>query len=198
MQPWLTEAFRRYGLPLRINADHGAPWGAPSALYHGLARLAVWLIRLGIRVSHSRPRHPQTNGKEERFHRSLKAEVLNGRGFANLGEVQRAFDRWRTVYNCERPHEALALATPATRYRPSPRPYLEHLPPIEYGPDAMVYRVPVNGWLRIHGRRIKVSNALTGLPIGVRAHPDRDGVLDLYFCHQRFMRVDLRDREDSE
>lgn len=196
VQPWFIEAFRRYGLPVRINADNGAPWGAPSAPEHGLSRLSVWFIRLGIRVSHSRPRHPQTNGKEERFHRSLKAEVLNGRGFEDLGSVQRAFDRWRTVYNCERPHEALELATPASRYRPSPRSYPEALPPIEYGPDDTVYRVPPNGWLRIAKRRIKVSNALTGLPIAVRPRANQDGVLDVYFCHQRFMQMDLRNRED--
>lgn len=196
VQPWLIEAFRRYGLPVRINADNGAPWGAPSAPYHGLSRLSVWLIRLGIRMSHSRPWHPQTNGKEERFHRSLQAEVLNGRGFEDLAATQQAFDRWRTVYNCERPHEALGLATPASRYRPSPHSYPEQLPPIEYGPDDRVYQVPWNGWLRIHGRPIKVSNALTGLPIAVRPHPNQDGVLDFYFCHQRFMQRDLHDGED--
>lgn len=198
VRPLFIEAFRRYGLPLRINADNGAPWGAPSAPAHGLSRLTVWLIRLGIRVSHSRVRHPQTNGKEERFHRSLKAEVLTGRGFESLATVQQAFERWRTVYNCERPHEALALATPVSRYAPSPRPYPEQLPPIEYGPDDAVYRVPPNGWLRVHGRRLKVSNALTGLPIAVRPHPNQDGVLDFYFCHQRFLQLDLRAEQVRE
>lgn len=198
VQPWFIEAFRRYGLPARINADNGAPFGAPREVAHGLSRLVVWFIRLGIRVSHSRPRHPQTNGKEERFHRSLQVEVLNGGGFEDLGRAQLAFDRWRTVYNCERPHEALDLATPASRYRPSPRPYPEQLPPIEYGPDDTVYRVPWNGWLRIQGRRVKVSNALTGLPIAVRSHVSQDGVLDLYFCHQRFQRLDLRETEDHD
>jgi len=198
VQPWLIETFRRYGLPVRINADNGAPWGAPSAPYHGLSRLSVWLIRLGIRVSHSRPRHPQTNGKEERFHRTLQTEVLNGRGFEDLVVVQRAFDRWRTIYNCERPHEALALNTPASRYRPSPRLYPEQLPSVEYGPDDTVYRVPVGAWLRVQGRRIKVSNALTGLLIAVRPRTDQDGVLDFYFCHQRFMQMNLRNGEDRE
>lgn len=198
VQPWLIETFRRYGLPVRINADNGAPWGAPSAPDHGLSRLSVWLIRLGIRVSHSRPRHPQTNGKEERFHRTLQAEALNGRGFEDLRIVQRAFDQWRTIYNCERPHEALALHTPASCYRPSPRSYPEQLSPIEYSPEDTVYRVPIDGWLRVHGQRVKVSNALTGLPIAVRPRADRDGLLDFYFCHQRFMQLDLRDREGKE
>lgn len=118
--------------------------------------------------------------------------MLASRGFESLAAVQQAFERWRTVYNCERPHEALALATPVSRYAPSPRPYPEQLPPIEYGPDDAVCRVPPNGWLCVHGRRLKVSNALTGLPIAVRPHPHQDGVLDFYFCHQRFLQLDLR------
>ncbi len=198
VQPAFIETFRRYGLPVRINADNGAPFGAPREVSHGLSRLAVWFIRLGIRVSHSRPRHPQTNGKDERFHRSLQAEVLNGRSFESPDRVQHAFDRWRTVYNCEQPHEALDLDAPAAHYRPSPRSYPERLPPIEYGPDDEVHYVPRNGWLRVHGRRLKVSNALTGLPIAVRPHTGEDGVLDFYFCHQRFMRVDLQDQEKWE
>ena len=67
--------------------------------------MAVWLIRLGVRLSHSRPWHPQTNGKDERFHRSLKAEVLTHRHFENLAQAQSEFDYWRGVYNRERPHE---------------------------------------------------------------------------------------------
>jgi transposase InsO family protein len=97
VQPLLTEAFRRYGLPVRINADNGSPWGSPSEHEHGITQLTVWLIRLGIRISHSAPAHPQTNGKDERFHRSLKAEVLNGRSFEDLEQAQRAFDYWRHI-----------------------------------------------------------------------------------------------------
>ena len=89
VQPILTETFRRYGLPERINADNGQPWGSPSA-DHGLSQLTVWCIRLGIRMSFSAPAHPQTNGKDERFHRSLKAEVLNGRSFDSFARMQSA------------------------------------------------------------------------------------------------------------
>ncbi len=78
VQPHLAQAFARYGLPLRINADNGAPWGSPREPGRSLSTLGVWLIRLGIRLTHSAPYHPQTNGKIERFHRSLKAEVING------------------------------------------------------------------------------------------------------------------------
>ena len=88
-------------------------------------------MRHGIRVGHSRPYHPQTQGKLERFHRSLKAEVLQGKWFADSGELQRAFDHWRTVYNLERPHEALEMAVPASRYQPSSRQYSGRVAPPE-------------------------------------------------------------------
>jgi transposase InsO family protein len=188
----LTRAFLRYGLPVRINADNGAPWGSSSQPEHGITQLTVWLIRMGVRVSHSRPAHPQTNGKEERFHRSLKAEVLNGRSFNDLHHVQKALDQWRTVYNHERPHEALNLATPVTRYRPSPRSLPDQLPPIEYGPDDVVTVVGWDGKVCFAGHKLKVSNALHRLPIAFRPVPDVDGLYDLYFCHQRFTQFDLR------
>jgi len=78
VQEHMTEVFRQYGLPAQINTDNGAPWGSPSSPGQ-LTPLTIWLVRLGIKVTWSRPRHPQTNGKNERFHRSLKAEVLSGR-----------------------------------------------------------------------------------------------------------------------
>jgi len=116
----MERVFGLYGLPVQINFDNGAPWGSPKAPGQ-LSELGVWLVRLGVVVSHSRPYHPQTNGKDERFHRSLDAEVLKGRSFESLAKVQAALDHWRAVYNQERPHEALQMATPITRYRPSAR-----------------------------------------------------------------------------
>jgi len=193
VQPLLTETFRRYGLPVRMNADNGPPWGSPSEHEHGITQLTVWLIRLGIRVSHSAPAHPQTNGKDERFHRSLKAEVLNGRSFEDLQQVQRAFDYWRHVYNEQRPHEALDLATPIERYRPSTRAFPEQLPSIEYGPDDTVTEVGWDGRVRFKGRTLKVSKALHRLPIAFRPAPREDGAYDVYFCHKCFMHLSLHD-----
>ena len=113
----LRTLFRRYGLPFAMLMDNGAPWGdcggQPFTIF------TAWLMRHGIRVSHGRAYHPQTQGKEERFHRSLKAEVLDRNSFADLTACQRAFDRWRPIYNHERPHEALGLKPPAARYRPA-------------------------------------------------------------------------------
>jgi transposase InsO family protein len=105
----LVAVFRRYGLPFAMLMDNGSPWGNAGDQPH--TAFTVWLMRLGVAVTHCRPLHPQTQGKEERFHRSLKAEVLAGKSFRDLTACQHAFTRWRHVYNHERPHEALALAS---------------------------------------------------------------------------------------
>src|ERR1700730_12582175 len=133
IQARLRELFRRYGLPDQMLMDNGGAWGRTSAT-QAYTPFSIWLMRLGIRVSHGRPYHPQTQGKDERFHRTLKAEVLNGRSFSDLGECQSAFDRWRPIYNCERPHDALGLETPSTRYRPSVHSFPDELPVIDYWP----------------------------------------------------------------
>ncbi|HYF08280.1 MAG TPA: IS481 family transposase [Acetobacteraceae bacterium] len=101
----LRAAFERYGLPWRLVCDNGPPWGSrdPSEL----TGLAVWMMEQDVVVTHSRPLHPQTLGKEERFHRSLKAEALQGPPFADLAQAQAAFDRFRRSYNTERPHDGI-------------------------------------------------------------------------------------------
>jgi transposase InsO family protein len=190
VQAALREVFRRYGLPRRINTDNGQPWGDSGGRY--LTALGAWLVRLGISVSHSTPLHPQTNGKDERFHRTLKAEVL-GRSFADLGECQSAFDRWRPVYNQHRPHEALAMQTPVQRYAPSPLAYPEVLPGIEYGPQDKVRRVCKAGRISILGKSVFISNALHGLPVALRQSTDTPDALDVYFCHQRIKQLMLQE-----
>ena len=192
VQAHLTEVFRRHGLPLRINADNGPPWGSPSSGGRSLSTLAVWLIRLGVRVSFSAPHHPQTNGKIERFHRSLNQEVIAGQNFKDHASVQHRFDAWRLTYNGERPHEALGMAVPAQRYRASPLAYPERLREIEYPHSDTVLTVGSNGFIHFQGHWVRVSSALRRLPIGIRPHPERDGVHDVYFCHQRFMQIDLQ------
>jgi transposase InsO family protein len=190
VQARLTGTFRRYGLPRRMLMDNGPPWSAaPISPY---TALSVWLMRLGIQVSHGRAYHPQTQGKLERFHRTLKAEILQGRPFADLAECQREFDRWRAVYNLERPHEALGMAVPASRYRPSPRPFPEVPAPIEYGPDDAVRRVQGKGEVHFRGGIYRVGKAFHGQPVALRA-TGTDGVFDVVYVRTIVATVDLRD-----
>lgn len=185
----LVPIFRCYGLPLGMLMDNGAPWG--DAGYQPHTVFTAWLMRLGVRVIHCRPFHPQTQGKDERFHRSLKAEVLNGRSFRDLADCQRAFDRWRHIYNHERPHEALAMATPAERYRASPRPFPETLPAIEYAPGDIVRKVNVNGDISFKARILSIGKAFRGQPIALRPTAE-EGVFGIHYCAHQIGLLDLR------
>jgi transposase InsO family protein len=195
VQRALTETFRRYGLPVRMNMDNGSPWGSPGGDSRGLSELSLWLVRLGIRVSFSTPAHPQTNGKDERFHRSLKAEVINGRAFVDHAHVQQAFDTWRAIYNDMRPHEAIGMVVPSARYRPSPRRFPEVLPAIDYAPHDTVLIVLSNGVVKFQGHYMKVSKALRGLPVAARPRETEDGVYELYFSHHRLATIDMREAD---
>ena len=187
-----TAAFRTYGLPVRMLMDNGAPWGNDAL--HPRTPLTVWLMRLGIQVSHGRPYHPQTQGKEERFHRTLNAEVLQGRYFTDCPSSQVAFDWWRPVYNFERPHQALDMATPASRYAPSPRSFPETLPLIEYGDGDLVRKVMAEGRVSFKGYAFKVGRALRGYPVALRPTAT-DGVWSVWFMTHLVAEVDLRGPE---
>ena len=185
----LTGAFRRYGLPAEMLMDNGAPWGCDRE--HPFTAFSLWLIRLGIKVVHARPYHPQTQGKDERFHRTLKFELLRHFNFASLQHCQCQFDLFRDRYNLLRPHDALGLATPASRYRPSQIPFPETMPPIEYPPGLEVRKVQAEGWFSYRGRGFRVSKALRGLPIALRPLPACDWQRELLFCHQLVGLIDL-------
>jgi len=172
----LTAVFQRYGLPRRILCDNGLPWGVPASqnaerrLY---TQLNAWLLRLGIDVVHGRPYHPETQGKNERFHRSLNEELLQQGSYASLEECQSGFDQWRRVYNLERPHEALRTDTgrmevPADRYCPSGRPFPSQLPEIRYPSAEHVRAVSAGGQICFAGDRFYVGAAFDGHPVGLR------------------------------
>jgi len=186
----LTAIFRRAGLPWRLLCDNGPPWGS----FHGgpeLTTLGAWLIRLGIRVSHGRPYHPQTQGKLERANRTLAADVLATPRYPDLPACQRAFDAWRHGYNHERPHEALGLATPMSRYAMSPRPFPEVLPPLTYEEGGLIRTVQPNGLVGFRGREVTAGRALAGQPVALRP-TTTDGVWEVRYAHQLLRTLDLR------
>ena len=195
----LTMIFRRYGLPRRLLCDNGAPWGVPSRTSPetGWTALGVWLLRLGIRVSHGRPYHPQTQGKDERFHRSLKAEVLALRAFENLAQCQKAFDQWRPVYNHERPHEALGLATPATRFTPSQRPMPETPPMPEYSDGEVLRKINKDGYFAFQGQRWKISQAFAGYHIALRP-TQTDGIWTICFASHTIGLLDITEENRKD
>lgn len=186
----LTAIFRRYGQPRAMLMDNGSPWGSDAV--HRDTTLTVWLMERGIRVTHGRPYHPQTQGKDERFHRTLKAEVLQGREFCDLATCQKDFDEWRDVYNMVRPHEALELEVPSSRYRVSPRPFQEHPPPWDYGPGAEIRKVCINGKISFRGRSQRIGKSYVGRTVGLKPL-DQDGLWGVYFCRTKIKQIDLRE-----
>jgi len=181
VQSHLTSIFRQYGLPVAILADNGNPWKGkrPQMEY---SELAIWLIRLGVKVYHGRPAHPQTQGKDERFHRTLKAELLSGRSFLNLDDCQYHFDWWRDRYNLERPHEALNLDTPIQHYQPSCRPFPEILPVIEYDASEVVRKVQAGGIIFYMGKEYRSAKSLRGQLVALRPTQE-DGCVQVIFCN---------------
>jgi len=192
----LERTFRRYGLPDTILVDNGTPWGNGPG--QGWTKLGVWLLKMGVDVVHSRPYHPQTRGKNERLHRTVKAEVIAMEIFCSLAAVQAAFDRWRPIYNHKRPHQALGLEVPASRYRPSARSMPSKLPEPEYQTGEVVRRVGTSkGYISFKGWLWRVPEAFQGERVAVRPL-EGDGHYGIFFGARQIADFDLRDRQDSE
>lgn len=156
--------FQRHGLPRVIRSDNGTPFAGPGL--RGLSRLSVWWCRLGIRPERIHRGCPQENGAHERMHRTLKADTTRPPR-AHCRAQQRCFDAFRHEYNTERPHEALGLVPPATRYAPSPRPYSPVLAPLEYPAHYERRRVGSSGHFRWRSRSTFLTKSLAGEDIGL-------------------------------
>jgi putative transposase len=118
-RPVFERTFREFGLPTAIRTDNGVPFAACDI--HGLTARNVWWMRLGIQHQRIHPASPQENGAHERMYRTLKAGACRPPR-AHLAAQQRAFTRFRALYNDERPHQYLGGRTPSSRYVPSSGP----------------------------------------------------------------------------
>ena len=169
----LTEVFRTYGLPKIILADNGSPWGAAGARFTtqgtpSITRLEKWLYQQHIRVIHGKPYHPQTQGKEERFHRTFKAELLQYENFEDYRHAQQRFDWWRNKYNCYRPHEAIGFEAPVNKYKMSNRSYNEAVKEPEYDSSAIIKKVHDGGWIYFKGNTFRVGKAFKGDKVAIK------------------------------
>jgi putative transposase len=188
VRPVFERLFRQYGLPRAIRTDNGVPFATTGL--HGLSRLNVGWLRLGIQHQRIRPASPHQNGAHERMHRTLKREAIRPPA-ATLGAQQRAFAAFRGRYNEERPHAVLAGRTPASAYQPSPRPYTGVLPPVEYPGHFLVKRVTSAGTVRFKRRLLFLSHALEPHPVGFEEVDD--GLWSIHFCGVLLGRFDERD-----
>jgi transposase InsO family protein len=185
----LSAIFCEYGLPERLLMDNGACWGGSADIPY--TDLSAWLIRLGIQISHGRPYHPQTQGKDERFHRTLKAELLCRRPWLNLQDCQEAFGSYQQEYNTIRPHQALADQPPATRYRPSLRLFPDPLPPIEYRDNDIVRKVDSAGRISYRNHPFVVGRAFSGYYVALRPCASSASCYAVYFCQQQVAQINL-------
>ena len=161
VQSRLTRCFEHFGVPEAMLMDHGSPWwGTTNG--HGLTHLGVFLIRQGIDLIYGGVGHPQTQGKVERFHRTLDEAIRHSGQPRSLEGFQSALEGFRQVYNQIRPHEALGDQPPAGRYRPSRKPYQANPPNWEYPPGSEVKRLRGNGCVSLGGRDYFVCEALEG------------------------------------
>lgn len=177
----LGRAFGRYGTPAAILCDNGSPWGSNFSK-GSFTQLEVWLMSLGIKVIHGRPYHPQTQGKEERFHRTLKVEVLDYlQDIRDLGDAERAFGEFRDRFNNVRPHEALGMDVPANRYRASARKM--DIRGVAEGDwmvdDGNARKVQRSGQLHFQGKELQIGEGLRGRKVELRRLGD--GIWEAWF-----------------
>ena len=181
----LAHSFTASGVPEAILTDHGVPWWNAASPW-GLTELTVWIMQQGIRLRFSGIAHPQTQGKVERMHQALERAV-NRRG-ADGGD-QRWLDEFRHEYNHVRPHEALHMATPASRWRPSTRAFQPTPAPWNYDAGLEVARLSKQGQLSWRHRRWELSRALRHQSVGIQTIGERAIV---YFCNTAIRELDLR------
>lgn len=181
--------FRERGLPDAIRTDNGLPFASPNGLFH-LSKLSVWWLRLGIALERIQPGHPQQNGRHERMHLTLKQETARPPA-ANIIQQQERFDGFLDEFNHERPHEALAMKTPAELYTASIKPY-SGLPELEYPLHDRDVLITACGRLCLHRKKINISTLFAGQRVGIRQVDD--DVWLVSFMHYDLGYIDLEQR----
>lgn len=189
--PVFTEAFREFGLPDSILSDNGAQF---AGFKKGYTQFERWLMDLDILPVHGRIKHPQTQGKIERFHRTMKQELLNHTVITDITDAQNKFAIWRDKYNNIRPHEALGMKRPGEVYEPSQRQYNEAVPKYEYGGQYHVIKVNSWGYVRFDKWQVYLSETMIGQYIEFRPSADGESFIA---CYRNF-RIAEFDTDDGQ
>ena len=192
VRPHFERIFDEYGLPDTFLCDNGTPWGTSQST--GFTHFEVWLMELGILVIHGRIIHPQTQGKEERFNQSFTKECLKYHEIKDQAEAGRIFEEYRHFYNDIRPHMALELAVPASRYTPSQRRYPEKIHEWEYPSGIVVRKVKSSGYITICGQGYFLSEAFGGKEVGIRESGKGAHLVNIYFRQFKVGQIDVEKR----
>lgn len=191
VKPSMERIFREYGMPRIFLCDNGNPWGVAQST--GFTRFEVWLMDLGILTVHGRSLHPQTQGKLERFNGSLKRECLKYIQIADMDDAARQLAAYREFYNNKRPHHALGLDTPASRYVPSERKYPSRIEAWEYPKEYELRRIKDSGYFTYRGQGYFLSEALGGREVAVK-ESSVEGCITLYYRQFKIARIDIDKR----
>ena len=151
-------------------------------------------MELGILTMHGRILHPQTQGKEERFNRSFTRECLKYHKIHDQADAVRIFSEYRQFYNNVRPHMALNLDVPASRYAPSERQYPTKISEWEYSDDLTVHNVKSTGYITIRGQGYFLSEAFGNKQIAFRESSKGGHLINLYFRQFRIGQIDIEKR----
>lgn len=189
--PVFTEAFREFGLPDSILSDNGAQF---AGFKKGYTQFERWLMDLDILPIHGRIKHPQTQGKIERFHRTMKNELLNHTQISNIEDAKIKFCIWRDKYNNLRPHEALGMQRPGEVYVPSQRQYSENIKKYEYGGEYHVIKVNSWGYVRFDKWQVYLSETMIDQYIEFRPSPNGETFVA---CYRNFKIAEF-DTEDGQ
>ena len=189
--PVFLEVFREYGMPESILSDNGAQF---AGFKKGYTQFERWLMDLDILPIHGRIKHPQTQGKIERFHRTMKQELLNHTQVANIEDAQNKFCIWREKYNNIRPHEALNMRTPGEVYELSQREYREKIEKFEYGGEYHIIKVNSWGYARFAHHQVYLSETMANQYIEFRPGPDGETFIA---CYRNFKIAEF-DTEDGQ
>jgi len=183
--------FYENGLPDSLLCDNGNPWGNSQTT--GYTMFEVWLMEYGILPIHGRIRHPQTQGKEERFHRTMDVELLNLIHIENMAHAQICFDAFRECYNHERPHEALNMDVPANHYCASKRRKPEKIFDWEYPNDHILRKIKSTGYFTFENQGYFLSEALAGKTIAI-CESSLENCINVYFREFRIGRINVSER----
>lgn len=184
--------FKEYGMPFSLLCDNGNPWGTQQST--GFSRFEVKLMELGILVLHGRIRHPQTQGKQERFNGSFTRECLKLNTFENQVDAARKFEEYRIFYNTKRPHQALDMLVPEKIYQPSPLKYPEKTEDWEYPQECIVHSVKSSGYITIKGQGYFLSEAFGDKEIAFRESAKGSNFINLYFRQFQIGQIDIDKR----
>lgn len=175
--PTFREAFYEYGMPDSVLSDNGAQF---AGFRQGYTQFEKWLMNHDVLPIHGRIKHPQTQGKIERFHRAMNQELLRHYTPKNIADAERVFNDWRNCYNNERPHEALGMKCPSDIYVPSERTYHDQVDKYEYSGGYHVIKVNNWGYVRFDRWQIYLSETMIDEYIEFRPNPNGDTFVACY------------------